>query len=78
MLRRYRIVLETVAEPLCDAPPGLAPRAAAAESVRASLAAALNDTGFRPEPPDAAERGRRARRIAGMLPAAGAAELTGT
>ncbi len=74
---RCRIVLELMMDALAAAVPGLAGRTEAMASLQGSLAAALNDGGFWPDPPEAAVRARLARRIAGMLLAAGAAELAG-
>ena len=74
---RHRILMETMMEPLLAATPGLAARTDAVESLMATLASLLNDTGFWPEPPPPAELLVRAQRIAGMMRAAASAEMAG-
>ncbi len=74
---KYRGVLETVMEAVCAAVPGLSGRAAAVESLLGSARASLSDAGRWREPVSAEEQGRVARRIAGMLIAAGEAEMIG-
>ena len=72
---RVRVLMETMMEPVLAATPGLAERTASVESLLATLASLLNDTGFWPEPPGAEELRVRAQRIAGMIRAAARAEM---
>jgi AcrR family transcriptional regulator len=74
---RLRVLMETMMEPLVAATPGLAARTAAVESLLATLASLLNDTGFWPEPPAAEARAERAQLITGMMRAAAAAVMAG-
>ena len=74
---RYRITLETVMEAVCAVVQGLAERTEAVESLLGTARALLSDAAGWPEPPILEERRRVARRITGMLLAAGTAELAG-
>ncbi|HEY6434824.1 MAG TPA: type II toxin-antitoxin system prevent-host-death family antitoxin [Acetobacteraceae bacterium] len=74
---KYRGVLETVMEAVCAAVPGLSGRAEAVESLLGTARALLSDAGRWREGVSAEEQGRVARRIAGMLIAAGEAEMIG-
>ena len=77
VMLKYRIILDTVLEALGAVVPGLVQREGAMESLGGTARALLSDVGWWPEGLAVAERARMARRIAGMLLAAGRAELAG-
>ncbi len=74
---KYRGVLGTVMEAVCAVVPGLSGQAKAVESLLGTARAVLSDAGRWREPVSVEEQGRMARRIAGMLIAAGEAEMLG-
>ncbi len=75
---RHEITLETMMAPLLAMEPALAGRAEAVARLSALFAALLNDPSFWPTPPEGAERGARARAVAGMMRAAAMAEAAGS
>ncbi len=77
ILLRFQVVLETVHGPLAAAIPGLASRPAASETLLGTIRTLLSDPWRWPLPQEPATNQAEARRLAGMLLAAAAAETAG-